>query len=295
MDVSDLRVFEAVARLRNMNRAAEELNTVQSNVTARIRQLEQELGVRLFDRHSRGVHPTSAGQRLLPYALDAMNLVRDARRAATDDGPPSGPLVVGSLETTLAMRLSRPIAAFVESFPAVDLTIRTSTSEELIEFVLAREIEGAFVCGPVKHADLDETICFTEELALMTGSGFERLDDVLKAPSLKQIVLRAGCSYRQRLEDIFARRGIVAVKTLEFATLEAVVSGVAAGVGVTLMPRHLVGSVRAGDRIRVHRLPADESDVETVFVRRRDAYVSRAQAAFLERAAADAGTSRAAE
>ncbi|MGH7113726.1 MAG: helix-turn-helix domain-containing protein [Stellaceae bacterium] len=54
MDVVDLRVFEAVARLGGMNRAAAELNTVQSNVTARIRLLEEELGAPLFRRHSRG-------------------------------------------------------------------------------------------------------------------------------------------------------------------------------------------------------------------------------------------------
>ncbi len=64
MDAGDLKVFEAVLRLRSMNRAAAELNTVQSNVTSRIRALELELGTALFDRHPRGVSPTAAGQRL---------------------------------------------------------------------------------------------------------------------------------------------------------------------------------------------------------------------------------------
>ena len=68
MDASDLRIFEAVARHGGMNRAAEKLNTVQSNVTTRIQNLEEELGVPLFKRHSRGAALTPAGQRLLPYA-----------------------------------------------------------------------------------------------------------------------------------------------------------------------------------------------------------------------------------
>jgi LysR family transcriptional regulator, cell division regulator len=63
MDAGDLRVFEAVARLGGMNRAAHELNTVQSNVTSRIRLLEKEVGVPLFKRHSRGVALTNAGER----------------------------------------------------------------------------------------------------------------------------------------------------------------------------------------------------------------------------------------
>ncbi|NJM35197.1 MAG: LysR family transcriptional regulator, partial [Rhodomicrobium sp.] len=86
MDASDLRIFEAVARLGGMNRAAAELNTVQSNVTARIRALEDELGLPLFRRSSRGVSLTAAGERLLPYAKRIAELLSEAARAARDDG-----------------------------------------------------------------------------------------------------------------------------------------------------------------------------------------------------------------
>src|SRR5919205_2697100 len=103
MDAADLRVFEAVARLGGMSRAAEELHTVQSNVTARIRLLEEELGTALFSRHSRGVVLTAAGQRLLPYAVRVRTLLEEARRAVADDGTPRGPLTIGSLETTAAL------------------------------------------------------------------------------------------------------------------------------------------------------------------------------------------------
>ena len=65
MEMTDLRVFEAVARNGSMNRAALELNTVQSNVTARIRALEREVGVALFQRHVRGVSITPAGRKTL--------------------------------------------------------------------------------------------------------------------------------------------------------------------------------------------------------------------------------------
>ena len=281
VDVSDLRIFESVARLRNMNRAAEELNTVQSNVTARIRQLEAELDVRLFDRHSRGVNPTSAGLRLLPYAVKAMSLIADARKAVADDGTPVGPLIIGALETALAFRLSRGVAAFARAHPGVDLTIKTGTTAELVELVLDYGVEGAFVCGPVNHPELEETACFLEEMAIISSPAVERLDTVLSNPNLKQIVLRAGCSYRQRLEDILARRGVVGTKTLEFATLEAILSAVAAGVGISLLPLRMIGTTWPADRVRAHRLPREESDVETVFIRRRDAYLSSALAVFL--------------
>ena len=99
MDIADLKVFESVARLGGMNRAAAELNTVQSNITARIKALEADLGWPLFERRPRGVALTAAGQRLMPYALRAMRLIADARRAARDDGSPRGLLTIGSLET----------------------------------------------------------------------------------------------------------------------------------------------------------------------------------------------------
>src|SRR6266550_7300869 len=106
MDAADLRIFEAVARTGAMNKAALELNTVQSNVTARIRALEEQLGVDLFERSNRGVSLTAGGQRLVPYARRVAYLLEDARRAVTDEGTPSGSLVIGSLETTAALRLA---------------------------------------------------------------------------------------------------------------------------------------------------------------------------------------------
>src|SRR5689334_1014264 len=149
MDASDLRVFEAVARLGGMNRAAAELNTVQSNVTARIRALEDELGTPLFHRHARGVALTDAGRRLQPYAAQVRAALQDARRAVADAGTPSGPLTIGSLETTAALRLSPVLAQYARAYPDVDLIIRTGTTCELVQLVLDAQLEGAFVCGPV--------------------------------------------------------------------------------------------------------------------------------------------------
>ena len=126
MDAGDLRVFEAVAQLGGMGRAAAELNTVQSNVTARVRALEDELGTPLFRRHARGVTPTDAGRRLLPFAAWVRGLLDDARRAVRDDGTPVRPLAVGSLETTAAMRLSPLLSAYAAAYPSPTLTAQPS-------------------------------------------------------------------------------------------------------------------------------------------------------------------------
>jgi LysR family transcriptional regulator, cell division regulator len=281
MDAADLRVFEAVARLGGMNRAAGELNTVQSNVTQRIRLLEEELATPLFQRHSRGVVLTPAGKRLLPYAARVAQLLGEARRAVKDDGTPSGPLQIGSLETTAALRLSPVLASYAAAYPAVDVALTTGTSAELVELVLAHRLEGAFVCGPVQHPELAAEPVFAEELVLVTAPSQKSLDRILARSDLKIVVLRAGCSYRQRLEEILARRGIVGLRRLEFGTIEGILGCAAAGLGVTLLPRALVESARRARRVAVHTLPPEEARVETVFIRRRDAFVSSALAAFL--------------
>ena len=286
MDAADLRVFEAVARLGGMSRAAEELHTVQSNVTARVRLLEEELGTALFRRHSRGVALTPAGRRLLPYAAKVRHLLDEARRAARDDGTPQGPLTVGSLETTAALRLSPLLASYAAAYPAVDLVLRTGTTCELVEQVLDHRVEAAFVCGPVDHPDLVEAPAFREELVVATAPAVRRLDELARQAEPKILVLRAGCSYRQRLEEILARRGVVGLRRLEFGTLEAILACTAAGLGATLLPRSVVEAARHHGAIAVHALPPAEARAETVLIRRRDAYVSSALAAFLAHARA---------
>lgn len=281
MDAADLKFFESVARLGGMNRAAAELNTVQSNVTARIRLLENELGAPLFHRHHRGVVLTDAGRRLLPYAARMRGLLADARRAVADGGDPKGPLTIGTLETTAALRLAPHLASFVAAHPAVDLVLRTGTSCELVEDVREQRVEGAFVCGPARHPELTEELFFREELALLAGRGARTSDDVLAQRDLKIIVLRVGCSYRRRLESLLTTRGVVGWRTLEFGTLEAIFGCVSAGLGITLLPKSLIGSVWRNHRIEVHELPPEEALVDTVFIRRRDAFVSSALVAFL--------------
>lgn len=281
MDAADLKVFEAVARLGGMGRAAEALHTVQSNVTARIRRLEKELGTPLFRRHARGVEPTPAGHRLLPYALRAAQLLEEARRAALDDGTPAGPLIVGALETTAALRLTPVLTAFAAAHPAVDLTLRTGTTCELLDAVLMHQVEGAFVCGPVVHPELEVKPTFVEELALLTAPGVRSLEDLWTGGEVRVVVLRAGCSYRQRLEGVLARRGIPAPRVLEFGTLEAVIGCVAAGLGITLLPRALMGPVWQEGRVVTHFLPPGEARAETVFVHPREGYRSSSLAAFL--------------
>lgn len=281
MDAADLRVLEVVARHGSMNRAAAELNTVQSNITARIRALEDRIGTPLFDRHSRGVTPTAAGKRLLPYARRIAQLLIDARAAARDDGTPSGSLHLGTLETTAALRLPAILAAYAQTYPDVGLVVTTGTSCSLLTDVIEYRLEGAFVAGPVQRADLVTEPIFREELVLITSPAIRGLDDLNGLRDLRTIVFRLGCSYRQRLEAVLARRGIQTAQPLEFGSLDAILGCVGAGVGVTLLPKAVAASAEREGRVRMHELPPQQAGVETLFIRRPDVYATSALKAFL--------------
>ncbi len=151
MDASDLRFFLAVCEAGSMSGASEALFTVQSNVTSRIRKLEDELGTTLFVRGARGVALTPAGERLLPHARRVSMALRDASASVSDSDTLAGRLSIGALETTTASRLSPYLAAFTRRHPDVDLSIITGTSRELVDQVLAGRIDGAFVGGRVYH------------------------------------------------------------------------------------------------------------------------------------------------
>ena len=289
MDVADLKVFEAVARHGSMNRAATELNTVQSNVTARIRALEREVGVVLFQRHVRGVSMTPAGQRLLPYAARIAKLITDAKIAALDDGAPGGALTLGTLETTAALRLSPILSNFARMYPQVRLSLTPGTSCGLTADVAECRLDGAFIAGPLDHPDLHTETVFHEELVLVTPRTMRSLEVIRSVPDLKTIVFRLGCSYRQRLDTLLTEMGVLTAAPLEFGSMDAIIACVAAGIGITLLPRGVVSTAAEQDLVSIHTISPETAHVETLFIRRHDAYVSSAMQAFVDVARSQLG------
>ncbi len=284
VELIDLLTFSAVARNGGITRAAEELNTVQSNVTQRVKALEAEIGTALFERHSRGMTLTGAGRRLLPYAQRMAALSREAMLAARDDGEPKGPLAIGSMETTAAVRLPALLAEFHRRFPAVRLTLKTSTTADLVAAVLDGALDGAFVAGPIEHADLTSTLAFREELVLVSAKRFNNLA-ALRAGTPESgptaLVFRTGCTYRQRLEQLFSDFGWPSAARFELGTLDGMIGCVAAGMGVTLLPRAVVERSDQRKEVNIHGLDTSWSRVDTLFIQRRSAHQYSALSGFV--------------
>jgi LysR family transcriptional regulator, cell division regulator len=275
MELSDLVTFSTVARLGGVTRAADELNTVQSNITQRVKALEAEIGTPLFERHSRGMTLTGAGRRLLPYAQRLAALSREAVLAAREDGEPKGPLSIGSMETTAAVRLPSLLAEFHRRFPAVQLSLRTAPTADLVAAVLDGSLDGAFVAGPIEHAELTNVTAFQEELVLVTARRWASLAE-LRAGTPESgptaLVFRTGCTYRQRLEQLLTEFGWPSAARFELGTLDGMIGCVAAGMGVTLLPRAVVERNDQSGNIRIHPLSPAQSRVDTLFIQRRSAH-----------------------
>lgn len=286
MDPISLSTFAAVARRGSVSAAALDLHTVQSNVTARIKQLEADLGVTLFVRHSRGVRPTAAGDRLLGFALRYALLEDEVRTAMREDGAVVGQLRLGTMETTAAVRLPPLLASFHKVHPDVQLEIRTGTTAELLEQVLAHRLDGAFIAGPLDHPDLKGRLAFREELMLVTSRESLRLHERLARARLTVVVFRTGCSYRQRLETAFASKGWLPYQRLELGTLDGMLGCVAADIGVTMLPLSVIDAYSGRKRLRVESLGRGMR-VDTLFVRRADARQSPAMIAFDDLLAGD--------
>jgi DNA-binding transcriptional LysR family regulator len=278
MDIGSLRIFKAVADEGSVSKAAGRLHCVQSNVTARVRQLEDELETRLFYRKKRGMVLTPTGKILEGYADRALRLMVEAEKAVRETGRVKGPLSIGTMESTAAVRLPSVLIRYHQQYPDVDLTLTTGTSEDLILEVLDYKLDGAFVGGLVEHSEIEQESIFNEELVIVTESEAESLEAVQNRTVL---VFRRGCTYRAILENWLRESGIVPFKIMEFGSMEVILGCVTAGMGIALFPYSVIAKLNYTEKVKVHRISQAIGRVPTMFVRRKNAVLTKALDAFL--------------
>jgi DNA-binding transcriptional LysR family regulator len=253
IDLDSLEIFRAVVAEGGVVRAATRLNRVQSNVTTRIRQLEERLGVALFHRQGRKLLLTGDGQRLLGYAERLLRLADEAVETL-QGGEPRGRFRLGSLESTAGSRLPPVLARFHSLYPEVTVDLSTGPSGLLVERVRRFEIDAALVSEPFQAPDLQSQPVFSEELVLVAPQGATMTAATALARQTV-IAFQRGCSYRHRLEEWLAGLSVQPQRVLEFASYQAMVACVAAGTGVTIVPRCVLAGLPGLAQVSVHPLP----------------------------------------
>lgn len=264
MELIALRTFAAVVDEGGILAASRKLNTVQSNVTSRIRRLEEELGTDLFFRSGRGLALAPSGRILLDYARRMLRLERETSAAVRLVGDSVGELHIGAMETFTALHLPLALKAVRARHPGLELRVETNSSTALVDKVLAHKLDCAVVAGPVEHPDLQFDELLVEELVLVCAAGAN--------PVLQPLILfREGCAYRTRALAWQRASGHAVSDAMEFGTLDGILGCVAVGLGWTLMPRRVIEQSPHAADLAVQALPDEISRVPTGLIYRRDA------------------------
>lgn len=282
MDLDDIKVFREVALHGSMTQAAETLGYAQSSVTARIRKLEANLNVSLLYRNAKGVQLTPAGKLFLEHGVKITQLVDDLYFLLSPSKAPSGLLRIGSMETTAAIRLPSLLKKYHSLYDKVELSLQTGTTEYLINQVLNYHLEVAFVAAPVNHPELIEIEAFREEMVLVSEGGqhTKSLEETLKSRAI--LVFRTGCSYRSLLERYLLENKSISLKRFEFGSLEAIIGGVASGIGISLLPKSVVEDKLRSGVLASYEMPPHLRICSTKLIQRKDSIQTAAVTNFID-------------
>ena len=263
IDLESLKIFRTVVDEGGVVRAANKLNRVQSNVTTRIRQLEQHVGARLFRREGRSIRLSAEGHTLLVYA-DRLLRLADEAVSQMRTGKPKGLFRLGSLESTAGTRLAPILSRYHSLYPDVVVELATGTTGALITRVMNFDLEAAFVSEPFTAPDLQTQPVFDEDLVLVTSKAIPKVSAPGDLGRMTLIAFAQGCSYRKRVEDWLG--GAMPERVLEFASYQAMIACVAAGTGYAVVPKSVLEALHATRSIRQHPLPKRFSQIRTHLV-----------------------------
>ena len=254
IDLESLAIFRAVVEEGGVVRAAEKLHRVPSNVTTRIRQLEEFLGVRLFRREGRTLSLSAEGKTLLSYSVRLLRLA-DETVNELRTGKPRGTFRLGSLESTAGSRLAPVLSRYHAENPGVIVELLTGTTGALVNRVTNFEIEAAFVSEPFAAQDLESLPVFHEELFVITSKEIENVRTAKDLGRSTLIAFAQGCSYRKRLEDWLGGDNVIPERALEFASYQGMIACVVAGTGFAIVLNSLLVALVATEKVNAHPLP----------------------------------------
>jgi DNA-binding transcriptional LysR family regulator len=255
-----LEVFLAITRAGGYRRAAETLHTSQPALSQHMRELEGELGTRLFDRLGRGIALTEAGRLLEERAGRVFATLTDVRAAVGElQGLQRGSLLIGAGTTPGIYVLPALIGRFRRRYPGIDLRLRIANSRAIEEAVRSHELDLAVVGG---HGLAPGEECLAaglvDELVLVVGRRhpWARSREVAPARLVDEplLVREEGSATRQVTERTLERAGVRWRVGMELNHTEAIKQGVMAGLGAAFVSVHAVRAEVAGGRLAALRL-----------------------------------------
>ncbi len=236
-----LRLFAAVARHGSFSRAAEALHVSQPAVSRGVREFEDQVGNRLLERKASGVTPTEAGKILLRHA----SALFAAERAAEEDlaalrGLTSGSLSIGASTTISSWFLPSLLGEYHQAHPAIKLQLRIANTSDVLDLLLARELDVALVEGPAEHPGVVVRPWQEDRLVWIAASNhpLAKLPSPLTLDHIADeliLVREPGSGTREVAAAAMTAHGFHPKEMLEVGSTEAIKHMVAAGIGIALI------------------------------------------------------------
>jgi len=283
MEIHQLRYFCAVAESGSFTRAAEREQVAQPSLSQQIIKLEEELGVRLFDRLGRSVRLTDLGQTFLPRARAILSELRAAKEEVTDrQSSVSGPVSVGVIPTIAPYSLPARISTFCRKYPQASITIFEDVTARLMDRLRGGVVDLAIMALPTRGHDLECYPLRTERLfaILPRNHRLARKPNV----SLKELrnesflLLRDDHCFRETAIEVCKRARLIPRVVFESGQFSSILGMVGAGLGISIVPE--MPQEQRPDCVFL--IVADDRAARTIGVATlKGRYLSRVQRAFL--------------
>lgn len=288
MNVRDLSIFLAVAGRLNYTRAGEDVHLSQSGVSVRVRELERELGVKLFEQLGKKVALTEAGRLLEPYARRVVAAVEDARQAIEEfRGLERGHLRIGASTTPGMYLVPRIIAEFKRSYSQVELSLGVKDTRGVEEGVLRNEYDFGFVGGHLTGGEDVEVISWCiDELILIAAPDHAlarrkqvELRNIAKEPF---IFRESGSATQAVVEKSLLDAQVQLQPIIELDNPEAIKQAVETGLGIAFISKFAVRRELNAKTLIALKVKDLEVSRELKIVHRKDKHLSPAATEFIE-------------
>ncbi|MGN8197515.1 LysR family transcriptional regulator [Salinisphaera sp. RV14] len=280
MNLHHLAIFHAVARTGSLSRASGVMHVTQPALSRELRAFEQRLGVRLFDRHPRGMRLTEPGRLLADYAARLFALEAEAR-AAMDAaaGARAGRFAIGASNTVGTYVLPAILAAFGRAQPAIDIALHVDNTRHVAEGVADMRYLIGFIEGPLHVGGLTATTFRTDVIVPVLSAGLARETD--DRSTLPLLLREPGSGTRELIESRIATTPMAGASVMEFSNTEALKQAAIHGGGVAWLPRIAIVDELARGVLVVFGSDALQITRELRLVTRRGAYLPPAARAFI--------------
>lgn len=288
MEFRQLKTFATIAKQGSFVQAADSLGYAQSTITNHIQALENETGVRLFERLGHRVVLTSQGKALLPYAEQILKLSAEAKKlVAENPDAPQGTLAIGTGESLGTYRLPVLLKAYRRACPQVELILKFANCEEICELIRRNETDvGVIINNRVWEKDIVVEVISREEMVFLAAPGHPlAMREKVHPEDLNEtcvILTEPGCSYRLTLEKIFKENGVTPQSSLEASSIETIKQLILLGLGISLLPRFTVEKELSEGRIQAIRWAGPIPDYAVQLLYHKDKWISPALMAFFQ-------------